>query len=613
MKTEVTGSFQRFMGKKITKMVIAGGLIAVTIGALFQFNVINLKSTAEAIVEQRTAVVKRGDLSLKVTGSGPIVSSNREELTPYVNGTITKVYFKEGDTVKEGDLMFELDDADAVLNVEKIQNSIKQTELTLNSNVESMSKLSIAAPFNGQVTNITVKKGDEINKNATVLTITDKSKLQLSVPFNGSSINEIKLGQKATVNIQSLMHSIEGTVTFVSDTAYTTSSGGKLYTVEVEVKNPGSLEEGMKGNVEINTSKGLVSSTDNGTLTYVNSMILKTETGGTVKKVNVKENQCVDNGYILLELEDDNLIIAKETTDLKIQDLQAQLNSAQKQLSNCKIYAPISGTIVSQDIKAGKVVKSGEVISTVADNNLMEMTVSIDELDIAKIQVGMEVSITVDALAETSGKPINGKVSRIAIEGTSSNGVTTYPVTISFNGSDSIKGGMNANAEIYVSNKNNVLYVPIEAVQKMRDRALVMVKTDNSEGAENDRANGLGNETNTGKNSRTERNGANNTRGGAGNQAGGTNGAMPNMMAGGRSQNSSYYVNAVPRMVEVGINNETYIEIISGLNEGDEVILPPVTGSQNQTGIPRNGTFPAGGMGGMIGGGNRSGMGGMGR
>ena len=70
-----------------------------------------------------------------------------------------------------------------------------------------------------------------------------------------------------------------------------------------------------------------------------------------------------------------------------------------------------------------------------------------------------------------------------------------------------------------------------------------------------------------------------------------------------------YYANAVPKMVVIGINNESYIEIVSGLNEGDEVILPPVVAAK--TGNTPAATAGFGGLGGM-GGGARTFVGGGG-
>jgi len=73
----------------------------------------------------------------------------------------------------------------------------------------------------------------------------------------------------------------------------------------------------------------------------------------------------------------------------------------------------------------------------------------------------------------------------------------------------------------------------------------------------------------------------------------------------GGLQNSQYYAGAMPVLVELGINNDTYIEIVSGLQEGQEVILPPLASSSTQDNAQtRAGIGGMGGLGGLGGGGN---------
>ncbi|MCX7746782.1 MAG: HlyD family efflux transporter periplasmic adaptor subunit [Clostridia bacterium] len=605
MKAEATRKVKQLFEKKVVKVSIIGFIAVIVLGGIFFKVYSSINASSKSVVNQQTARVRRGDLSVTVTGSGPMNSANRIDITPVVSGTVTKVYFKEGDKVKKGALMFELDDTDAKLNVDKIANQIEQTHLSANNNIESIDKLSVAAPFSGVVSKVSLKEEDELNKGAPILTLTDMSKLKMKVPFNSAAAKGISPGANATVHIESLMQSIEGKVTYVSNTSYSTPAGGELYSVEITVTNPGSLKEGMKASAEIHTSDGIQSSADYGTLSYLNVQNLKSGSGGTVSKVNIKENEFVSSGQILVQLENKDLNMSKDTTDLKLKDLQNQLESAKKQLQNFKLYAAIDGTIVKQEMTVGTIVKSGEIMSTIADGGHMEFHVPVDELDIAKIKVGQKVNITVDALTETSNKPLTGEVSKIALEGTSSNGVTTYPVTVKVeNGSETIKEGMNASAEVFVNSKQDILFVPIEAVQKMRGNTFVMVRGSGGSASQGNGANGgnFGGQSINGERGNRQRNNGQ----GNNNIPAGSN-PFGSMMRGSSSNNSNYYANAVPKQVQVGINNDSYIEIISGLNEGDQVILPPVASSQ-QT----NMRSPFGGGGGQVvsggqGGGNQPG------
>lgn len=598
MEAEVTAKVKKVFERKVTKVAIIGFIAIIILGVLFLLNYSKIIGSANKNAStQRTARVVKGDLSLTVTGSGPIISSNKDDIKPNVNSSITskitKVYFKEGDTVKKGDLLFELDDSDARLNVDKAINSMQQTQLTQNSNIESVNKLIVRAPFSGYTSNIQIKTGDVLSKGATILTLTDTSRLKLLVPFNGGGIGSIAPGQQATVYLPALMQSVNGTVSYVSNKPYSTSSGGQLYNVEISIDNPGSLKDGMKANAEISTPSGTLLSTDNGTLTVANNIVIRSDTGGTVKKINVLENQYVNNGDVLVELQDDNIVMNKATTDLKIADLQRQLETAQNQLTYYKIYASIDGVIVKQNAKVGDGVSKDAALCSIADTQHMEFTIPVDELDIDKIQVGQKVNITIDALTDTTSKPLSGKVSKVAIQGTSNNGVATYPVTIAVDNPERLKEGMNANATIIVNSKSNVLYVPIEAVQKFGNRSVVMVKgTPEEIAAQKSRhaqfAGGsgrTGNRQNGGQGSgQTSGQNAGQSGGQTNGQTSGQSGRTGNANSQEQQRNSAnqqYYANAVPKQVETGINNDSNIEIISGLKEGDEIILPPVTRSQS--------------------------------
>ncbi len=462
--------------KKLYRIIAAALAVIILFVILLSTKVIKLGGSS--VPDLRKAKVTRGNITNSVTGSGSLISTSSKTIAPNVNGKVTKIYFKQGDKVKAGDLLYELDDTSAKLNVDTIRNNMQQTQLQQDTNVAGVNNLTVTAPYQGQVTNISVKKGDSVGKNSPILTITDNSKLKLILPFNTTDAASIKIGQTASVYIQNFMQTVAGKVTSIDTMAYSSANGGQLCNVELAVDNPGSIKDGMKANADVDTSKGTVSSVDNGVLASVNSMIIRSIGGGTVTNINVQENQIVRSGAVLVEFKNDDLIMNTSTTDLKIQNLQAQLDSAEKQLQDYKIYSPIDGTIIKRDsnIVVGSGVTQGQQLDTIVDGDHMEFTINVDELDISKIKVGQDVNVTVDALQDTTLRPLAAKVTEVALEGTSTNGVATYPVKITLNDTDtSLKGGMNANANILIDNKTNVLTVPIEAVQRMGGRSFVYV------------------------------------------------------------------------------------------------------------------------------------------
>ena len=561
--------------KKIFKFGIIGLAVLLAASGVLYFTVFNKSRAASGTAEQRTAKVVKGTLTDSIEGSGPIASSTRKEISPKATSTVEKIYFKEGDAVKKGDLMFDLDDTDALLNIENTKTNVEQTQLTLNDNQKSVAELTVKAPYSGQVTELTVKEGDTVN--GEILKITDTSRLKLMVPFNGNGISGIYVGKKVTVNLQDLMQSIDGTVTYASKKPYTTTAGGQLYNVEIAIENPGSLTEGMTANAEVDVGGVIAASVQSSTLSYINSKVIRGSSGGTVKSVNVMNNEYVNAGDILVVLENDNQQLNLNSTELKLKSLQQQLSIQQEQLSNYKLTAPCNGTITTQNVTLGDTVPAGKVLAAVADMESLEFQVSIDELDISKIEVGQDVKITADALAETTDNPLAGKVTRISMEGTSSNGVTTYPVTISVDKNGKLKAGMNVNGEIITSSKADVLMVPVEAVTKMGNNSFVYVIDSGNKKTPQ------GNTT--------------------GNQASGNSSNSNSSSTRRTANNNPYYANATIVRVETGTSNDTFIEITSGLTEGQTIMLPAAsasTGSSTSSAAQQNNRQQGGFGGGVI-------------
>lgn len=431
------------------KLVIGIAAVLLIGGSAFAYKSIS-DAKRKAAENQKAASVTKTDSSIIITGSGTIKSANTYKITPITNGKIKSVYFKEGDKVKANDLMFELDSADAELNVKKLNSALSQAKLELKNNLTSIGYLSIKAPFSGQVSNVLVKQGDVITQGARLLTIADRSKLKLTVPFNSAQINEMKPGLKSEVYLTNIGQAVEGTISYINYNSHATDQSGKLFNVEIVIDNPGALKEGIDASAVVDTASGQISSLEAGTLAYVNSVVIQSNSGGQVASIDLKEDQYVNKGDALLTLSNDIVSTAKDATNLKIQDLEAQLEYAKKQVEDSKIYAPMDGTISKQTIKVGEVVKSGDIISTLTDLDHMELVVSIDETDITNIKLGQKASVKIDALPEATSKSLELKVIKIPVEGDIVNGTTTYPVTFSIDNIPELKAGMNANIEIKI-------------------------------------------------------------------------------------------------------------------------------------------------------------------
>lgn len=216
------------------------------------------------------------------------------------------------------------------------------------------------------------------------------------------------------------------------------------------------------------------------------------------------------------------------------------------------ITAPASGEIISLSVQVGQRVTNGQVVAHLTNYKNLQTVVQIDELDIPKVKKDQAVSIKVNAYSDQT---YNGKVTAIADEGTSTNGVSTFDVTIHITTPSNLKVGMSTEANILTASKKDAIFVPIDAVHTMNNQKYVMVQNGNTDTA-------------------------------------------------GSQQ----------KIVKTGLANEDYVEITQGLTAGEIVKLPQLAqNSSSTTGMNRRmmqGSF-GGGMGGFGNGGgfNRNGGG----
>jgi HlyD family secretion protein len=284
---------------------------------------------------------------------------------------------------------------------------------------------------------------------------------------------------------------------------------------------------------------------------------------------------------------------------LGLTDAQSQLSYANDQLSKAVVTSPIGGLITAVNNSNGDSVQPGKAVVSIVDMSSLKIKVQVDELDIDKVKIGQKAQITFDAVKD---KTFDGTVETIAQTGTSNNNVTTYDVVVDITDPTGIKIGMNANVSIQVDSKDNALVVPSEAVIDRNGQKFVMVpssSTTTGTGASNNNANSQNNSGNNGQS----------TNGNSGQSTNGSNGqsSKSNGQQGSSGQNrragGGYSVSSAGKLVRVqtGLENENYVEITQGLNDGDKVLIQlpqtsSTTNSSNRNGL--SGGFGGSGFGG---------------
>lgn len=402
------------------------------------------------------------DMTVSVSGTGTIQPIHSSTIVGMVTGDILSDTFDIGDTVEKDQVLYVIDAESAETAVEQAQLAVDQARLTYEQALKAAEDLTVTSTVSGQISSIEVKKGDSVGAGTAVVTVTDNKTMTLKCNFNTADAKNIRAGQSAVVTMTATGESLAATVRNVS--AYTSvGTGGTLVqSVEFAVTNPGGITGGMAATAKV----GTYACQSGGTFEYATQTQVLSKTSGTVDAIYVSEGTTVAPGTKLIHLEGDSLEDQVESAAMSVKNAELNLRTAQDALDSYQIKAPISGTVTQKDMNAGDNI--GQVGTTtmavISDMSALTFDMMIDELDIPKVKVGQKVEIEVDALP---GRTFTGYVDKININGNTANGVTNYPVTIMVENPDpDLLPGMNVSAEIIISEENNVLTIPLSAVQR---------------------------------------------------------------------------------------------------------------------------------------------------
>jgi len=479
----------KFKLNKYTKITLCVVLvIAVVLAAVL----IKKRSDAKKAASENAAgvsIVTRGSVVNSITGSGTVEPIEKRDIVPLVNGKITHAPFEEGDTVKEGDILYQFEMTAAENAIKTAQNSVKSAENNVqkaktnlenrNTNIknieEDIQNLTVYATESGRISDFNLIKGEEAT--GKICTITNYKEQSAVIPFNSAQIKNINVGDSATVAIEKYMINAKGSVVR-KYTAPINADGVVLYNVEIKIDEDIYVSEGVEVTAVVHNSAGNISSASYGVISYAPPVTVNAEQKGKVSQINVKDGDWVNKGEIIAVLTNTDLTQELKTAKQNYADAKMSLSDSQSSLENAIsnledrqeaaedyiVTSPINGVILTKDYKTGDTV-SGQNATTmmvVADMSKMIFTISVDELDISKIAVGQSVSVTADAL---EGERLVGKITTLSKLGTSSNGVTTYPVEVTIDEPGSLMPGMNVSAEIIVERADNTLMLPLEAVE----------------------------------------------------------------------------------------------------------------------------------------------------
>ena len=413
--------------RKTRNMIIALVVVAaLAVGGVFLYQFLTKQQKVNS--EIQTSPVSFGSIQSKVTGSGNAMAKESAAITLTAGGTVEEVFVTSGDTVTAGQPLYTISSKEAQDKLDNLNAEMKDL-------LEQANNLTVRAPFAGKLQDVKEFQPDQnVTTGQEIATLVNDKKLKLSLYFSYAYENEIHVGQSVQVSVPTVMKSYTGTVEKINKVSFISPEGAVHFEVVIVFDNPGTLTADMDASAVLTAKDGsAIYPYQNGKTQFYEIRTITAKADGPVTQIgNLLNYANVSAGEALLYL-------GSDTIDEKIRAKQEEVNAAQKEFNNFNAVSPIDGTVTSCTLVPGAEVKSGDTVITISNTSNMVVEISVDDRNNAFVQPGLMVE-----LKDWNENVFIGTVSSINMaKAESSNGMTSYPVTLTVDNADgSLLAGM---------------------------------------------------------------------------------------------------------------------------------------------------------------------------
>ena len=403
--------------------------------------------------EERLAVTGTttyGALNEAIQGSG--TTTPADSVTYEITGKVLEWNVEAGQEIHAGDLLYVLDSSDAEDEMLEYEVDLEDLYEQRAEIQESIANQQVTAPFSGRIEDIQVEAGDDAQTGMTLATLVDDSAMKATLYFSYSYEDEMYVGMPVTLSVPDQMLTLDGTVTDIRYVDYTTTEGMKCFAVTVEAENPGSLTEGVTATCWAQSANGTeLYAVSDAQLEFAHSATLTAETSGEVTAVNPVDYQRVSAGETLFVIDASGYETQLETVEKQIDNYEKNIADLQESIdTEYTRYSDIDGTVVTAEYATNRM--TGEDVGSVVVYNQesMEISVNVDELDVDYLEVGMPVTV----YRSTSSDVVyyQGELTYLSLEATSgSSGVSTFAATITITPLEGEEFDLSSGVTVYYS------------------------------------------------------------------------------------------------------------------------------------------------------------------
>jgi HlyD family secretion protein len=461
------------------KKVISGLILVIILLALLGTTACDSLGGGDGEVSQQPVEVTRGDMIVSVTGSGTIETSREAKLTFSSAGRVDKILVEEGDMVSEGDVLSRLDTSALELTHAQAQVSLTQAEVALTQ------------------AQLAQKEAEYNLKN------TRDTEGVLKLALLSAQINR----DTAQYNLEQTQDLYTWSDIKIAQADVDESERYLEYCLEKLYKYLPEIKEGVypKFEEDFSETEGYKVWQDRvvhaqARLSAAEDRLEAMQSGRDTEETAIKRKQVEAAEMSLAQAQKDLDELAE---DIAIQEMlvaaakqsvaqsqqsvelaQLSLDETQRQLDEATITATFDGIVAQVLAKEGEVIPSPsyspKTIIHLINPNYLELVIEVDEIDIPMVELGREAIITVDALPDSEFK---GEVTAVCPVPKEEGGVVLYDVKVGLDAPENsrIRVGMSASADIIIEEHSDILLVPSRAIDKNEQGQTIVKVMSNGE------------------------------------------------------------------------------------------------------------------------------------
>lgn len=435
------------------------------------------------VQEERVAITGTttyGFLNEAIEGSG--TTTPADSVSYDVNGTVLEWLVEAGDQVEAGDLLYVLDSSDA--EDEILENEVELEELyeQLSELQESIAGQMVTAPFSGRIEQIQAEEGKNVQSGTPLAQLIDDSYMKATLYFSYIYQDDLYIGKEITASFPDQMLTAEGIITDIRYVDYVTPEGMKCFAVTIRVPNPGSLTKGTTASCWAEASDGTyIYAADDTTLEYDNAETITAGATGELISIYVVDYERVSAGDMLFSIDASGYESQLETVQKQIENYEEKIADLQESIeTEYTRYADISGQVVTATYSTNRMTGTDMGTVVIYNQESMEISVNIDELDADQLEEGMEVYVYRTTSSNTVSYPAT--LTYLSLEATAgSSGVSTFAATITIDSKGELSSGVTVYYSIDASGGNGLdetVLAPLNALCSYDDGYYLLVQAD---------------------------------------------------------------------------------------------------------------------------------------